>query len=272
MINFNGSIFEDKTPVFNCSNRAFKYGDALFETIKVTNSKIIFLEDHYFRLMASMRMLRMKIPMSLTMEFFEKEILKTVIANNLEAARVRVTVYRNDGGNYAPISNNCSYLIEVSPLNVDIKENYTLDVFKDYFLYSGLLSTIKTTNKVTNVLASVFAKENKLDNCVLLNEKKYVVEAINGNIFTVKGTIIKTPPIEEGCVKGIMRKKLIEILSNSSEYTLKEEAISPFELQKADEVFITNAIVGIQPVTNYKKATFKTTIATTLALKLKKLV
>ncbi len=272
MINFNGSILKDSAKVFSASNRAFKYGDALFETIKVTNSSIHFLEDHYFRLMASMRMLRMEIPMHFTLEFFEKEILNTTNSNNLEEARVRFSVYRNDGGLYTPTTNSCSYLVEVSPLNVVIKELYTLDIFKDYFLYSGLLSTIKTTNKITNVLASIYAKENELDNCVLLNERKHVVETINGNIFVLKDHIIKTPPLEEGCVKGIMRKKIIEMLSKSSEYTLQEAAISPFELQKADEVFITNAIVGIQPVTNYKKTTFKTTISKALALEIKSLV
>ncbi|MEX1384184.1 aminotransferase class IV, partial [Lutibacter sp.] len=178
----------------------------------------------------------------------------------------------NDGGMYAPATNSSSYLVEVSPLNVILKETYTLDVFKDYFLNSGLLSTIKTTNKIINVLASIYAKENKLDNCVLLNERKHVVESINGNIFVVKDNIIKTPPIEEGCVKGIMRKKIIELLSKSNDYILKEEAISPFELQKVDEVFITNAIVGILPVTNYKKTRFKTTIAKELALEIKNLV
>lgn len=272
MINFNGAIIKDSTTLFSATNRAFKYGDALFDTIKVTNSKINFLEDHYFRLMASMRMLRIEIPMNFTLEFFEKEIINTVNSNSLEAARVRFTVYRNDGGMYAPTTNSCSYLVEASPLNVVIKEIYTLDVFKDFFLYSGLLSTIKTTNKITNVLASIYAKENELDNCVLLNERKHVVESINGNIFVVKGNVIKTPPLEEGCVKGIMRKKIIEMLNKNDDFILKQEAISPFELQKADEIFISNAIVGIQPITNYKKTTFKTTISKVLGLKIKNLV
>ena len=121
-------------------------------------------------------------------------------------------------------------------------------------------------------MASIYAKENTLDNCVLLNERKFVVESINGNIFVIKDNIIKTPPIGEGCVKVIMRKKIIELLSKNNDYILKEEAISPFELQKADEVFITNAIIGIQPVTNYKKTTFKTTISKALALEIKNLV
>ncbi len=261
MINFNGSLVNDSIELFNANNRAFKYGDALFETIKVENFKVHFLEDHYFRLMASMRMLRMEIPMIFTLEYFENEIINTVKSNNLEKARVRLTVFRNNGGFYTPVSNETSYLIEASDLNYGLKETYILDVFKDYYVYSGLLSTIKTTNKITNVLASIYAEENNIDNCILLNEKKYVVEAINGNIFIIKDNIIKTPPITEGCIKGVMRKKIIEMLSKSDNYSIEEIAISPFELQKADEIFISNSIIGIQPVTRFRKSTFKSNVA-----------
>ena len=268
MINFNGSLENDSIKLFNANNRAFKYGDALFETIKVENLKIIFLEDHYFRLMASMRMLRMYIPMNFTLEFFENEIINTVKSNNLENARVRFTIFRNDGGYYTPVSNKTSYLVEASILKNVLKESYTLDIFKDYYVYSGLLSTVKTANKLTNVLASIYADENELDNCILLNEKKYVVEAINGNIFIIKDNVIKTPPLIEGCVKGIMRKKIIEILSKSEDYSIEEIAISPFELQKADELFITNVIVGILPITNYRKKEFSSEVSKSLLQKL----
>jgi len=261
MINFNGEIISSSKEIFNANNRAFKYGDALFETIKVENWNIQFLEDHYFRLMASMRMLRMEIPMNFTMEFFENEIVKTLKSNDLENARVRFTVFRKDGGLYAPISNEVGFLIEASLLKVEVKSEYEVDLFKDYFVYSGLLSTVKTTNKLTNVLASIYASENNLDNCILLNEKKQVVEAINGNLFMVKGNTIKTPSISEGCVKGIMRKKVIELILKQNKYTIEETEISPFEIQKADEIFITNAIVGIQPITRYRKSNFKTEIA-----------
>lgn len=272
MINLNGTLIPASSKILTVDNRAFKYGDALFETIKVENSIVIFLEDHYFRLMASMRMLRMEIPLHFTMEFFENEILKTVTQQNLKAARVRFNVYRKDGGLYTPLTNEIDYLVTASELNINIKDIYTLDVFKDYYVYSGLLSTIKTTNKITNVLASIYAQENTIDNCVLLNEKKNVVEAIHGNIFIVKGTSIKTPLITDGCVRGIVRKKIIEMLSESSTYTIEECSISPFELQKADEVFVTNAIVGIQPVTNYKKVKFGTATAIVLMQQLKALV
>lgn len=272
MINLNGEIVQKSEEVLNFDNRAFKYGDALFETIKFKDSKIYFFEDHYFRLMASMRMLRMEIPMDFTMEFIEDEISRTVKANNLDAARVRLTVFRKNGGLYNPKTNKIDYLIEVSPFSSLVKDFYKVDIYKDFYIFSGLLSTIKTTNKITNVLASIYASENDFDNCILLNEKKYVVEAINGNIFMVKGSTIKTPAITEGCVKGIIRKKLIEILSKNVNYTIEETEISPFELQKADEVFITNTIVGIQPITSYKKSNFKTKVAEELAEELRKLV
>lgn len=259
MLNFNGELLAEKSLQLSPQNRGFKYGDALFETIKSTKNKIIFWEDHYFRLMASMRMLRMKIPMTFTLEYLEQEILKTIsVHNEVPYYRVRLSVFRKDGGFYTPISNEVDFLIEVSSLNFQTKSTYSVDVYKDFFNYSGLLSTIKTTNRMINTLASIYAKENELDNCVLINENKGVVEVANGNIFILMGNIVKTPALTEGCIKGIIRKKVIEIIQKNPEFIVEETTISPFEIQKADEVFITNAIIGIQPVTNFKKKTFET--------------
>jgi len=272
MINFNGRMLDESKAILHSNNRVFKYGDALFETLKIVNLKINFLEDHYFRLMASMRMLRMEIPLNFTMEFFESELLKTAAQNNLENARVRLTVFRKDGGLYNPTSNQIDFIIEASLLISLVKETYSVDIFKDYYLNSDMLSTIKTTNKITNVLASIYASENEFDNCILVNEKKHVVEAINGNIFVVKGNIIKTPPITDGCIKGIIRKKILEMVSKSDDYSIEEVEISPFELQKADEVFITNTIVGIQPVTQFKKCVFSTKVSKELTMILSKLI
>ena len=111
MINLNGTLLEPSTNIFNSNNRGFKYGDALFETMKIVNSKICFLEDHYFRLMASMRMLRMEIPMNFTMEYIQQEIQKTFKKLNARDARIRMTIFRVDGGLYNPESNEINYLI-----------------------------------------------------------------------------------------------------------------------------------------------------------------
>jgi branched-chain amino acid aminotransferase len=258
MINLNGDLIALQEATLSTQNRGFKYGDAIFETIKANKSKVFFWEDHYFRLMASMRMLRMKIPMEFNLEFLQDEIAKTIYSKESESPffRVRLTVYRKEGGFYTPKTNEIDYSIEVSETNYQLQETYKLDVYKDFYNFSGLLSTVKTNNRLVNTLASIYAKENDLDNCILINEKKGVAEVANGNIFVLKGNTIKTPALSEGCIKGIARKKVIEILQKNNEYTLEETTISPFEIQKADEVFITNAIMGIQPVSQYKKKKF----------------
>ncbi|WP_299061474.1 aminotransferase class IV [uncultured Polaribacter sp.] len=270
MVNFNGDLLSSTDIKLSLENRAFKYGDAIFETIKVFNNKVIFWEDHYFRLMSSMRMLRMKIPIEFTLEFLEKEILKTVKAQGDKSSyRVRLNVFRKDGGLYLPKTNQIDFSIEVKENLYKTKKSYSLDVYKDFYNYSGLLSTIKTNNRMINTLASIFANENDLDNCILINEKKGVVEVTNGNIFIVKGNVIKTPALTEGCIKGITRLKVLEIIFKNKEFTIEETSISPFEVQKADEVFITNAIIGIQPVTSYKKKVFTTVIGNKIANSLK---
>ena len=270
MVNYNGDLLSIENLNISLNNRGFKYGDSIFETIKIQNNKVIFWEDHYFRLMSSMRMLRMKIPLQFTLEFLEQEIIRTVKANDLEkGARVRLNVFRKDGGFYTPLSNSIDYTIEVAAIKTATKNKYSIDVFKDFYNFSGLLSTVKTNNRMVNTLASIYAKENDLDNCVLVNERKGVVEVANGNIFILKGNTIKTPAIEEGCIKGIVRKKIIDIISKNEEYTIEETSISPFEIQKAEEVFITNAIIGVQPVTNYKKKTFSIDFGTKIAKSLK---
>ena len=124
-----------------------------------------------------------------------------------------------------------------------------------------MLSTLKSTNRLINVVGGVYAKENGYDNCILLNRNKSVVEVLNGNLFVVKENVVKTPPLKDGCVKGIIRERIIEIVKTSNELQMEETSISPFELLKADELFITNAIIGIQPITHYRKKIFKSDVA-----------
>ena len=268
MLNYNGNLVAFEDVKITPDNRAYKYGDSVFETIKVINGKLVFWEEHYFRLMASMRMLRMKIPMNFTLEFLQDEILKTVLVYTKNNSRVRLCITRKDGGFYTPTTNEIDYLIESREITFTTKDNYKVDLFKDFYLYSGHLSTIKTNNKLIHTLASIFAKENDLDNCILLNERKGIVEVTNATLFLIKGNTIKTPLLSEGCLKGIAREKVINIIESNNDYDIEETVISPFEIQKADEVFITNSIMGIQPITNYRKKTFSTDISKKLALSL----
>ena len=154
MINFNGSLENDSIKLFNANNRAFKYGDALFETIKVENLKIIFLEDHYFRLMASMRMLRMEIPMNFTLEFLQDEILKTVLVNTKNNSRVRLCITRKDGGFYTPTTNEIDYLIESREITFTTKDNYKVDLYINS--YKDLIVNTRIDSVVTNVQIDSF--------------------------------------------------------------------------------------------------------------------
>lgn len=273
MINFNGNLQDNNTVITN-NNRAYAYGDGLFETIKAVHGKLLFFEDHYFRLMASMRIMRMEIPMSFTLEFLQDEILKTIKANQLDTAtcRVKLQVHRVEGGLYKPESNDVEFIVSVKALDQDFyllnEGDYEVDLFKDFYVSPSLISTLKSNNKALNVVGSIYANENNLDNCLLINTNKSVVEALNGNVFLVKGNTIKTPPLSDGCLKGIIRKQLIEIINLMEEYTLEEASISPFEIQKADEMFITNVITGIQPVSKYRKKQFATDVAKALLQKL----
>ncbi|MGB5554144.1 MAG: aminotransferase class IV [Flavobacteriaceae bacterium] len=273
MVNFNGRLHEDDDTFLNHKNRGLRYGDSLFESIRVVEGKIMFWEDHYLRLMASMRILRMEIPMTFTMEFLEKEILKTVTANNFtKKSRVRLSVFRNDGGYYLPLTNDISYVIEAekldSPFFMVYEAPYEVELYKDHYLNPDMLSTLKTNNKLISVLGSIFAQENGYDTCLLLNQGKQVVEALNGNIFMVIDNVIKTPPTQDGCLNGIIRKKVIEVVSSLDDYSMEIASISPFDLQKADELFTTNAIQGIRSITKYRKKSFSSTIAKDLLTKL----
>jgi len=268
MINFNGTITDSETNLL-VNNRAFLYGDGVFESMKIVDQKILFLEDHYFRLMASMRIVRMEIPMNFTMEFFEDQILSLAKANECsDSARVRVTFYRNEGGNYLPVQRSVSYLINCIPLenkmySIDSKP-YEVDLYKDFYITKQLLSTLKTTNKILNVTASIYADENGLDNCLLLNESKNVAEALQGNIFMVLNGKLITPALSEGCLNGVLRKQVLNLASKMQGLEVEEGEISPFDLQKADELFISNVIKGIQPITKYRKKEFGNKLSTKL--------
>ena len=267
MYNYNGQIAKSISLDIE-NNRAFLYGDAVFETIKVSSGKILFLEDHYFRLMSSMRILRMEIPMEFTMEYFDQEIQKLLSSftkTDSNSYRIRITVFRESAGLYAPLSKNVHYLMHVKELDTVLYPNnfngdYEVELFKDYSINPQLLSTLKSTNRMIQITASIFANENGYNNCLILNTDKNVAEAIDANLFMVIGKTIVTPPITDGCVAGILRKELLRLLSKNENYILEERSISAFELQKADELFLTNTIKGIQPITKYRKKVFFTKV------------
>ena len=258
MINFNGKITDLSDQLIN--NRAFLYGDAVFETLIIFNDKILFWEDHYFRLMSSMRIIRLDIPDKYTPEFFKENIIK--IHNNISQtgnSRIRINIYRSSGGKYKPKKNTPSFIISCESINYNTYElnkgHYEVDLYKDYYLDNQLISSIKSNNKIINVVASIYASENGFDNCILLNKNKLVSEFINSNLFIIKDEKIYTPTLKSGCLNGVLRKNLFKILSSSS-FELCEQDLSTFDITQSDEIFGTNIAQGIFSVTKFRKKNY----------------
>lgn len=274
MINHNGEILDIEAVPFRADFRPIQYGDALFETVKYNGQSLLLWEDHYFRLMASMRILRMEIPMDWSPEYLEEQIVETLKATHAErgAARVRLTVYRNGEGKYTPALNaEMGFLIQVEawPHN-DYELNaqgINIDVFKDHEVPQAMLSNIKTTNSLIYTLAGIFARENELDDALLINADKKVVEAVSSNVFMLKDGVLYTPPLESGALKGVMRKHILREATNWG-LKVEEASFSPFDLQRAQELWLTNSMNGIQWVGSYRKKTYTNELASQMIEKL----
>ena len=259
MINFNGQLTDQSYQIEN--NRGFLYGDSVFESIRIIDGKICFWEDHYFRLISSMRILRIDIPDHFTPDFFESNImsLHNIISKN-GCSRVRLSVFRNSAGKYRPISNECKFLISCENLKskkfLINQEPYKVDIFKEYYIDKQLISSLKSNNKIINVIASIYAKENFLDNCILLNNDKMVCEFINANLFLIKDGCAITPDLKSGCLNGVMRKNIIRILKKNN-IEIVERSINSYEMIDSDEIFGCNSIQGIFSITEYRKNKLK---------------
>ena len=273
MINYNGEI-QQTSPALSAKNRGFLYGDGVFELVKYVEGTIFFWEEHYLRLMATMRIARMEIPSNFTLEFLEAEIIKTIQANSLasKALWVRITITRKGGISLSPEENEIDYCIDIEGITnlfyQNLKIPYEVELFKDYYTQADLLGTLNITGRMLQIVGSVFARENDYQNCILLNTHKNAVSFLDGNLFLVQGEQILTPPLSEGAPNGITRKKLIEAIQKTSDFSLEERPISPFELQKADELFLTNTKQGIQSVSKYRKKEYNNIVATNLLGKL----
>ncbi len=262
MINHNGEILDIEAVPFQANFRPIQYGDALFETVKYNGTTLLNWEDHYFRAMASMRILRMQIPLDWSPEFLEEQLMETMKAQHIERgpARIRMTIYRDGKGKYTPASDaKMGFIIQAEAWpDVDFELNSVglkVDVFKDHEVPKGMLSNLKTTNALLYTLAGIYAAENDLDDALLLNSDKHVVEGVSSNLFMVTGNKLVTAPLESGALRGVMRK---HILRNSQQwgFEVEEKGFSPFDLQRADEVWLTNSMKGIQWVGQYRMKSY----------------
>jgi branched-subunit amino acid aminotransferase/4-amino-4-deoxychorismate lyase len=253
---YNGHVVSIYEPAVSFTNRAFRYGDSVFESIRFTNGKIMFLADHVKRIKLSMTTLRMNVPAEFTSGNIEQLILHLLEKNNLKKeARIRFTVFRNEGGFYTPETNDISFLIEVEPYEntgyILNQKGLWVDVYAEIKKQVNKISNIKTGSALLYVMAGLTKTSLKLDDCLLVNDNGNIIEAISSNIFVVKNGTIYTSPITDGCVDGVMRKQILNIAAQNKILAF-EQPLTVHTLTNGDEVFLTNAISGIKWVGQFK--------------------
>ncbi|MBQ0147016.1 MAG: aminotransferase class IV [Flavobacteriaceae bacterium] len=254
-LNAGGLIVHQENYSISGANRAFSHGDSIKEVLRLVNGEIHDWEDHYFNLMASMRIFRMNIPLSFTPEFFQEEIIKVANANNIKNGKVEFFTFRLNNQNLLESEIDFVISIQDSEKSWEFFDNSAeIEVFKDFQINTSFYALVNAPHP-EEYIAEIYALENEYNDLVLLNADKRMARTLKGNIFVVKDNVIKTPKQEEGVIKSVLRNNFIASIKNNSEYEVQEVEIFPFEIQKADEVFILIDGIGIQSVSqNRKKA------------------
>ncbi|MBA2248927.1 MAG: aminotransferase class IV [Chitinophagaceae bacterium] len=256
--NYNGKIYPEHTPVISPDNRSLRYGDGLFETMKVVNGKIILKELHFERLFSGMALLQFQAPPNFTQDFLEDQVLQLCKKNgHFETARIRLMIFRGNGGLYDAENTDPNYIIQGWSIDNDKLLNsngLVIDIYNDARKSCDKFSNIKTNNFLPYVMAALYAKENKLNDCILLNTNERICDSTLANIFFIKDDVIYTPPLNEGCIAGVVRRWMIQNLQPS--FAVIEKPFFAEELLRADEIFLTNSIFDMKWVKHFGNTSF----------------
>jgi branched-chain amino acid aminotransferase len=271
IICFNGHFLPIENAAVGLHNRSFKYGDGLFETMRFQNGQILFVDAHFERLVAGMFVLGFETSF-FDVEAVYQDCLKLVSEKNLSTARIRLHVYRNDGGNYKPATDQCSYVIYADGLEQDRfvinDKGFHIGLYADIRKPINSLSGIKSANGLLYVLAARHADIQNWNEALILNEQGRICECSASNVFLIMpDKSILTPALTEGCLAGVMRKNLIELLKNSGRKVV-EGAVLTEDLYRAEEVFLTNAIQGIRWCIAFREKRFYSTKSREILLEL----
>ena len=266
MIVFDGKVYTNLNSIAEKDIINIVYSSPVEERVRVEARKIIFWEEHYFRIMASLRILRMEIPMLFTMEYLEEQILNLLKEKELDqvSSIVSLSFFSKELVTRSNAVSPTSFLIKAHQVKTPKKvfsSSRSIDLFKDHYVVKGLYGSLEPSNARLRKLASVYVYENDLEDGILLNNDKEVTETLTGALFIVKGNEIKTPPSTSGCRLSVYRQIVIDLLQKSKGVNLVVEAVSPFELQKADELFVVSLSEGIQSVKQYRKKVFSTEVS-----------
>lgn len=257
--NYNGKVYQKGDFFISPDNRGFRYGDGLFETMVVMNGKLRLSSFHFERLFAGMNLMKFEIPKLFTAEYLENELLSLCSKNKLTNARVRLAVFRGDGGLYDAQSMQPNFVIQVWPLPeyvFHLNENgLVIDVFPEARKQQDVFANIKSANYLPYVMGALYAKENRLNDCLILNADGNIADATIANVYLIKDNCIITPTPSEGCVAGVMRRFIIENTSVVG-YEVTEKIVKIEDVEQADEVFLSNATYGIRWVKQFRNKVY----------------
>ncbi|GAC1536841.1 MAG: branched-chain-amino-acid transaminase [Sediminibacterium sp.] len=247
---YKGKLKQSGTPLISPDNRSFRYGDGCFETMKMVDGKIRLAHLHVERLFASLDLLRFRLPAYFTPAYLEKNLLALARKNHHEAlARIRLTVFRGDGGLYDAVDHFPHHLLQswaLNPVANELNENgLVMDIFTDARKVCDRYSQVKSNNYLSYVMAALWAKEQKLNDAILLNPYDRIADATIANVFIVKDGVVITPALTEGAVNGVMRRHLLHCLRKENMPVL-EGQVTVDDVMQAAEVFLTNAMYGIR--------------------------
>lgn len=268
----NDEFFAADEAVIKASNRSFKFGDGLFESMRMCNGKLQFAEQHADRLRAGMKALKMEGYALLDEYFLRQKTAELFKKNRLNGnVRFRLTIYRDGEGLYTPQSNKVGYLLEAIQLeHAEYELNQKgliIDVYDEITKPINKLSNYKTSNALLYIMAGLYQKQHRLDEALILNQNGFLCESTSSNVFVVYQKQIYTPALSEGCVAGVMRNVVLK-LAKTHHIPLIEAQINPEILNEAEEVFVTNASSGIRWVMGYGRKRYFNEVAKTLTAKL----
>lgn len=249
-VTLNGKMIRSEKAMVSVNNRSFRYGDGFFETMKMVHCKIMLAPYHFERLFDTMDDLQFEPTKHFTVEYLKDLITALALKNNhQELARIRLTIFRGDGGLYDAQDNTPNFLLQtwdLNPSNNELNENgLVMDIYKDARKACDKFSHRKTNNYQPYTLGALWAKRNRLNDAVILNCFGRVSDATIANIFMVDDGIVKTPALGEGCVGGIMRRHILKSL-RADNIPVEETALETDQLLQSKEVFLTNAAYGIR--------------------------
>jgi branched-chain amino acid aminotransferase len=237
-------------------NRAFRLGDGFFESMRVVDGKVLFLENHFSRIADTIKAYKMVAAENFSIDLLRNQIQGLLSRNNItKGGRIRITFYRKSTGYYLPHSDDVNYLIESEPLleNEFILNpiGKTVDIFTDFKKDVNKLSIFKSLNAQLYIMAALHSKEKNLDDALIQNNKFAIIESISSNIFIVSNGVLYTPSLTDGCIAGTMRMSIINIALDNK-IKVYECTLNPQNLLAADEIFLTNAVKGIEWVVAYR--------------------